>query len=82
MASNTKQTSNKVSALASDILRDSHSSAVAKKLAGSALSQSGTGKESGKAMEQLASKVLSSERYSENTHTLAASVLAQANQKR
>ena len=82
MASNPKQTSKSVSALASDVLRDSQSSATAKKLAGSALAQSGTGKESGKKMEQLASKVLSSEKYSEKTHTLAASVLSQANKKR
>lgn len=82
MASNIKQTSNKVSSLASSILRDSHSSAIAKKLAGSALAQVGTDKESGKDMEQLASKVLSSEKYSEKTLTLAASVLAQANKKR
>lgn len=53
MASNSKQTSKNISSLASDVLRDSQSSAIAKKLAGSALAQSSTGKESGKEMEQL-----------------------------
>jgi hypothetical protein len=33
-------------------------------------------------MEQLASKVLLSEKYSDKTHMLAASVLAQANKLR
>lgn len=82
MSSNTKKTSPKVSALASDVLRDAQSSAIARKLAGSALAQSSTSKESGKEMEQIASKVLSSEKYSDKTQTLAASVLAQANKKR
>jgi hypothetical protein len=82
MSTNNKQTSDKVSGLASEILRDSHSSAIAKSLAASALAQAGTNKETGKAMEQLASKVLSSEKYSDKTHTLAASVLAQSNKKR
>ena len=82
MSTNTKQTSNKVTVLASEVLRDNKSSATAKRLAGSALAQSGTDKETGKAMEGFASKVLTSEKYSDKTHTLAASVLAQSNKKR
>ncbi|MGK9149505.1 hypothetical protein [Plantibacter sp. T3] len=44
MARNSKQTSSKVAKVASGILRNPRSSAAAKKVAGSALSQKGKGK--------------------------------------
>lgn len=82
MPNNTKQSSLKTATLASETLRDPQSSAIAKSLAASALSQSSSTKETGKAMEAKASQVLQSEKYSEKTKTLAASVLAQSNKQR
>ncbi len=82
MPKNSKQTSSSVASQASEILRDSNSSAIQRKLAGSALAQTNTGKETGAAMESVASKVLSSPKYNDTTKTMAASVLAQSNKAR
>ena len=82
MAVNRKGTSTKVASLAADTLFKLGSSQIARKLAGSALSQSKTNRQTGAEMEDLASKVLRSDRYSEKTKTLAASVLSQSNKKR
>lgn len=82
MSKNTKQSSPKVTALASETLRDPHASAIAKSLAASVLSQSSSAKETGKAMETKASQVLQSEKYSDATKTLAASVLSQSDKLR
>ncbi|WP_309244014.1 hypothetical protein [Caballeronia sp. EK] len=57
-------------------------SAIKKSLAASALSQSHTKKQTGAEMEHKASEVLHSNKYSKETKTLAASVLAQSNKER
>lgn len=82
MTTNRKGTSNKVASLAADTLFKPGSSHIARRLAGSALSQSNTKRQTGAEMEDLASKVLRSDRYSEKTKTLAGSVLSQSNKKR
>ena len=79
---NKKKTSDGIASLAAKVLADDNSSATAKKLAGSALSQVNKGNETGGQLEDLASKVLKSGKYSEETKSLAASVLAQSNKKR
>lgn len=79
---NKKQTSKKVSSLASSVLKDKNASKIQKELAGSALSQSGTKNQTGSKMEDKASKVLNSDKYNKTTKTLAGSVLSQSNNKR
>jgi hypothetical protein len=79
---NKKATSDKIASLAAKVLTDKDSSDIAKKLAGSALSQVNKGNETGSEMEDIASKVLKSEKYSAMAKMLAASVLAQSNKKR
>lgn len=82
MKTNTKQSSAKVAKLASDTLRDPHASAIAKSLAASTLAQASTGKQTSAGMEAKAGRVLQSEKYSEETKTLAGSVVSQANKAR
>lgn len=72
-----KVSSNDLSTLASDVLKNKNSSEIAKSLAGSVLAQAKTGKVSSEDLSRLASKVLKSEKYSETTKSLAGSVLAQ-----
>lgn len=78
----TKQTSPSIASLASQLLADPNSSEIAKKLAGSALSQVDPTKQTGAELETLASKALQDGRVSETTQALAASILAQANKQR
>jgi molybdenum cofactor biosynthesis enzyme len=82
MTTNNKTTSDKVATLASLVLSDVSSSATARSLAASALSQAKAGKQTGVEMESFASMVLQSSKYSKDTKTLAASILAQANKER
>ena len=82
MSKNTKQTSSKVSTLASETLLDKQASKIAKSLAASALAQRSGGKQTGAEMEDKAARVLASNHYSDDTKQLAASVLAQANKER
>ncbi|MCA9836217.1 MAG: hypothetical protein KC422_04860 [Trueperaceae bacterium] len=82
MAKNSKQSSKKIATLASEVLKDNSSSKIAKELAGSVLSQTGTTKQTGAELETKASKVLHSDKYSQETKTLAGSVLSQANKER
>lgn len=79
---NTKQTSEGLASMAAKALSDPNSSKIQKELAGSALAQHSTGKETGAEMETKASNVLKSKKYSEETKGLAASVLSQSNKKR
>lgn len=79
---NRKQTGKSISTKASETLKSNSSSAIQKKLAGSALSQSNTKKQTSKEMETVASKVLQSNKYNADTKSLAGSVLAQSNKKR
>lgn len=82
MATNTKHTSARVASRAAEVLRDPSTSATAKRLAGSALSQRGTPRQTGADLEDLAARVLRDERYAAQTKELAASVLAQSNKQR
>lgn len=79
---NKKKSSRKVTSLAVDTLKDKTSSATAKSLAASVLSQSNTSKQTGADMETKASRVLKSNKYNDETKTFAASVLSQSNKKR
>lgn len=82
MAINRKATSAGVATLAANTVFSKGASHVQRQLAGSALSQSGTNRQTGARMEAIASKALSNPRSAETTKTLAASVLAQSNKKR
>lgn len=79
---NSKKTSAEIAALAAKVLSSNNSSDIAKRLAGSALSQTNKGNETGSEMEDIASDVLRSNKYSAISKALAASVLSQSNKKR
>lgn len=79
---NKKQTGKNISKKASETLKSNKSSAIQKKLAGSALSQTNTKKQTSKEMEKLASKVLQSNKYNSDTKSLAGSILSQSNKNR
>lgn len=82
MAQNPKQTSDDVASRAARILQDANASQIQRSLAGSALAQNGTSKQTGAEMEEIASKALSSDKYNATTKELAASVLSQSNRDR
>lgn len=82
MGFNKKATSPAVASLASQVLQDPHSLKIAKEMAGSALSQANPAHQTSAEMETKASNVLQSNKYSEATQTLAASVLAQSSKSR
>lgn len=82
MTKNTKQTSIDVAKLASQTLRNPSASATAKELAGSALAQASTKKQPSSEVEAKAGMVLQSNKYSEETKTLAASLVSQSNSSR
>ena len=82
MADNKKTTSQKVAHIAAQILDNKNSSAIAKKLAGSAMSQREMSKQTGAKMEKIASAALQDGRLAKDTKTVAASVLSQANKAR
>jgi len=76
---NKKTTSSPVASIASKVLTNPDSSANAKQLAGSALSQVNKGNETSKKIETLAGKVLDSAKSSVLDKKLAGSVLSQSN---
>ena len=76
MAKNEKS-SPRVARTASQVLRDSGASQTAKSLAGSALAQTRTTKETSPKVASTAAKALDSGRSSKTTKTLAGSVLTQ-----
>ncbi|WLI11674.1 MULTISPECIES: hypothetical protein [Pseudomonas] len=82
MSKNSKKSSPRVSSLASKVLRDKESSAIAKSLAASVISQAGSDKQSGAKMETKASQALQDKRLSKTTRTLAASVVSQSSNER
>ena len=82
MTFNKKRTSSEVAADAGSILNDPNASDIQKSLAASALSQRSAKRQTGKTMEEVASKVMKSSKYSEETKELAASVLSQLNRLR
>ena len=71
----------KVTKTASNVLRDPGSSKTAKSLAGSALSQANTSKQSSAGTARIASKALNDGRSSSSTKSLAGSVLTQKPKK-
>lgn len=79
---NSKKSSSSVTKIASDVLRDTNSSKIAKKLAGSVLSQANTSNQTSSEMETVASNALKSEKYNDTTKTLAGSVLSQSNSEK
>ena len=79
---NDKTTSKDIAKLATDTLNNKRASIIAKKLAGSALSQASSDNQTGADLQEVASAVLKSNKYSEDTKSLAGSVLAQANKNR
>ena len=82
MANNIKQTSPRVASIAGKTLGSGAASDVQKSLAGSALRQSGSGAQTGAAIEQRASRALDNSRSSSVTKALAGSVVSQSNKKR
>jgi hypothetical protein len=82
MSKNTKHTSPHIARLASETLQDRSASQIARSLAGSALAQRDGDKQTGAAMEDKASRVLRSDKYSDETKALAATVLSQSNRER
>lgn len=67
---------------AAKALTDKGASKLQKSLAASVLSQRSAQKQTGANMEDVASKVLQSSKYSDKTKSFAASVLSQSNDKR
>ena len=67
---------------AAKALGDKNTSKIQKSLAASVLSQRSTSKQTGANMEEVASRVLQSYKYSDETKSFAASVLSQANKSR
>ena len=82
MTINKKATSPQVATKASDILRNPNSSATAKSLAGSALSQVQRTHQTGKEIEAKASAVLKSEKYNDLNKTIAGTLVSQSNKNR
>jgi hypothetical protein len=74
---NTKHTSDRIAHLAAVVLARHSSSHLEKELAGSALAQHHTSKQSSIAMGRLAAQVLDDRHASEEAKELAGSVLAQ-----
>ena len=67
---------------AAKALTDKGTSKIQKSLAASVPSQRAAQKQTGSSMEDVASKVLQSSKYSDETKSFAASVLSQSNDKR
>ncbi|GAC05677.1 hypothetical protein GAGA_2838 [Paraglaciecola agarilytica NO2] len=68
-----------MASLASSILTGSGSSQIQKTLAGYVLSQASSSDQAGAEMEGVASAVMQSDKYSDTTKSLAASLLSQSN---
>ncbi|HGW5509026.1 TPA: hypothetical protein ACNH1V_003118 [Citrobacter koseri] len=82
MAINKKQSSPKLASQAAKALQNENSSEIKKKLAASVVAQARTGKQTGAEMETIASDVMKSSKYSEETKSYAASLLSQSNKPR
>jgi hypothetical protein len=79
---NSKVTSPEVARVAAKVLQDPNASAMAKRMAGSALAQRQPSHQTGANLEDDAARVLASTKYSGETKTLAASVTSQSNKGR
>jgi predicted 2-oxoglutarate/Fe(II)-dependent dioxygenase YbiX len=76
-----KQTSSNIASLAGQVMSNNNSSNIQRQLAGSALAQHHSGKNTSEYMEAKASQVLQSSKYNAETKQLAASVLSQSTKK-
>lgn len=74
-----KKTSTSIASLAWKIMQDPNSSRIKRELAWSALAQFKSWKISSEEMEVKAQKVLLSDKYSDETKSLAGSVFSQSN---
>ena len=79
---NHKKSSPNTIQLAVSTLKNQSSSDIQKSLAGSVLSQANSKNQTSSKMEDVASKVLTSDKYSGTTKTLAGSVLSQSVKER
>jgi hypothetical protein len=79
---NSNRSGSKTSSLAARTLSSSSASGVQKSLAASVLSQVGTNRVTGKAMEGIASSALRNPNSSPLTQKLAGSVVSQSSKKR
>lgn len=79
---NKKRSSPTLASEAAKTLTDRNASRMQKSLAASVLSQTDPLKQTGAHMEDIASRVLQSEKYSDKTKSFAASVLSQSNKNR
>jgi hypothetical protein len=79
---NKKQTGKNVASNAGKILSSDSSSAIQKKFAASALSQTKSKNQTSSVMEAEVSAILKSKKYSKATKQLAASLLSQSNKAR
>ncbi|WP_163026861.1 hypothetical protein [Pseudomonas viridiflava] len=82
MGTNTKTSSKSVARLASETLRSSGTSAIAKSLAASVLAQASPEKQTSERMQHIAGSVLQSEKYSQASKALAASLASQSSKLR
>lgn len=82
MTENSRKTSSKVASQAAKVLADSDAPEAARRLAASALAQSGSDKQTSAELEALASDVLKDPGSSEVAKTLAGSVMSQASHDR
>lgn len=82
MSFNPKISSPHLASQAALTLNDPSASGIARSLAGAVLSQRQGANQTGKAMEATASRVLSSEKYSQQTKAFAASLVSQSNKAR
>ena len=82
MTKNAKRTSEPMASMAARTLADENASAIQRRLAGSVLSQSSTGNETGAEMETVAGRVLQNPFYSDLTRSLAGSIVSQSHKKR
>ncbi len=79
---NSKRSSEKLASDAARTMTDPQASAIQKSLAAGVLSQRDPNKQTGARMEDIASKVLQSDKYAEKTKSFAASLLSQSNKER
>lgn len=79
---NYKRSSQSMATMAAKALSKESTSNIQRSLAASVLSQREPSKQTGARMEDVASRVLQSPKYSEQTKRFAASVLSQSNKER
>ncbi|MEE4617236.1 hypothetical protein V2J84_00600 [Pseudomonas alliivorans] len=82
MGTNTKVSSKSVAHLASETLRSSGTSAIAKSMAASVLAQASLKKQTSERMQHIAGNVLQSNKYSQASKVLAASLVSQSSKSR